>query len=110
MAFRKKDTVGWEAIPAAQFQAGRQATRTIPGQSYARDAFESLVPLVLERVRLGAADIAATVTLYHSLGGPAPDRLALARIEHERERAATRSVRDRDPYGVRSMMPFIPAS
>ena len=76
----------------------------IPGQSYDRDAFESLVPLVLERVRLGAADIAATVTLYHSLGGPAPDRLALARIEHERERAATRFVRDRDVGSLESTM------
>ena len=63
-----------------------------------------LVPLVLERVRLGAADIAATVTLYHSLGGPAPDRLALARIEHERERAATRFVRDRDVDSLESAM------
>jgi hypothetical protein len=44
----------------------------------------------IERVQLGAADIAAMVTLYHSLGGPAPDRLALARIEHQREPAATR--------------------
>jgi DNA invertase Pin-like site-specific DNA recombinase len=68
----------------------------IPGQSYPRIDFESLVPLILERVSLGAADIASTVSLYHSMRGPGPDRLAIARIAHERDRAAATFVRDRD--------------
>ena len=68
----------------------------IPGQSYPRIDFESLVPLVLERVSLGAADIAATVSLYHSVRGPGPDQLALARIAHERERAAATFLRERN--------------
>jgi hypothetical protein len=68
----------------------------IPGQSYPRIDFESLVPLVLERVSLGAADIACTVSLYHAMRGPGPDQLAIARIAHERDRAAATFVRDRD--------------
>ena len=54
------------------------------------------MPLVLERVSLGAADIACTVSLYHAMRGPGPDQLAIARIAHERDRAAATFVRDRD--------------
>jgi len=76
----------------------------IPGQSYPRIDFESLVPLVLERVSLGAADIAATVSLYHSMRGPGPDQLALARIAHERERAAAMFLRERNMAALEEAM------
>jgi DNA invertase Pin-like site-specific DNA recombinase len=76
----------------------------IPGQSYPRIDFESLVPLVLERVSLGAADIANTVSLYHSMRGPGPDQLAIARIEHERERAAATFVRERNMAALEEAM------
>jgi DNA invertase Pin-like site-specific DNA recombinase len=76
----------------------------IPGQSYPRIDFESLVPLVLQRVSLGAVDIASTVSLYHSMRGPGPDQLALARIEHERERAASRFLRERDMAALEADM------
>jgi hypothetical protein len=62
------------------------------------------VPLVLERVSLGAADIASTVSLYHSMRGPGPDQLAIARIEHERERAASRFLRERDMAALEAEM------
>ena len=76
----------------------------IPGQSYQRIDFESLVPLVLQRVSLGAADIASTVSLYHSMRGPGPDQLAIARIAHERERAAANFVRERDMVALEEAM------
>ena len=76
----------------------------IPGQSYPRIDFESLVPLVLERVSLGAADIASTVSLYHSMRGPGPDPLALAKIAHERDRAASRFVQERDMAALEADM------
>jgi hypothetical protein len=76
----------------------------IPGQSYPRIDFESLVPLVLERVSLGAADIASTVSLYHSMRGPGPDQLAIARIAHERERAAATFLRERDMAALEEAM------
>jgi DNA invertase Pin-like site-specific DNA recombinase len=76
----------------------------IPGQSYPRIDFESLVPLVLQRVSLGAADIASTVSLYHSMRGPGPDPLALARIAHERERAASRFLVQRDMAALEADM------
>jgi len=82
-------------VPQPQRPTRGQHIR-IPGQSYQRIDFESLVPLVLKRVSLGAADIASTVSLYHSMRGPGPDPLALARIEHQREKAASRFVQERD--------------
>jgi hypothetical protein len=76
----------------------------IPGQSYPRIDFESLVPLVLQRVSLGAADIASTVSLYHSMRGPGPDQLAITRIGHERERAAATFLRERDMAALEADM------
>ena len=72
----------------------------IPGQSYPRIDFESLVPLVLERVSLGAADIAATVSLYHSMRGPGPDQLAITTGSlHGTGSARPLNVRPRPRYG-----------
>jgi DNA invertase Pin-like site-specific DNA recombinase len=76
----------------------------IPGQSYPRIDFESLVPLVLQRVSLGAADIASTVSLYHSMRGLGPDQLALSRIAHERERAAATFLRGRNMAALEEAM------
>jgi hypothetical protein len=92
------------AVAAQPEQPVRGQHARLPGQSYARDDFESLVPLVLERVSLGAADIAATVTLYRSTRGPVPAQLALARIGHERERAAARFLYERDTAALEAAM------
>lgn len=78
--------------------------RQIPGASYRREAYEDLVPAILERIRLRAVDVADTVALYRGASEPAPDRLALARIEQQRERAITRFRRDRDVRALEAAM------
>ena len=62
------------------------------------------MPLILERVRLGAADVAAASAAYASDGGEEPDRLRLARIEEGRERALAAYRRDRDPAALERTM------
>jgi len=39
MAFFLKDKLGWEAVPAAQFHKGSQATRVIAGPAGANGSF-----------------------------------------------------------------------
>ena len=82
------------ARPAGGDVRGRH-TR-IPGQSYAREDYEDLVPFILERVRLGAREVTAASAAYANGAGAEPDRLRLARIEDERERALMAYRRDRD--------------
>ncbi len=77
----------------------------VPGRSYVQGAYEQIVPLVLERVRLGADDIAATVALYQEAGETGEmDTVALARIERERDRALTRYRRTRDAAELEATM------
>jgi DNA invertase Pin-like site-specific DNA recombinase len=78
--------------------------RQINGSSYVREEYEDLVPFVLERIRLGAADIAEAVRQYRDERPPATDRLALAAIAHERDRAAAAFVRDRDIAALEATM------
>lgn len=78
--------------------------RRIPGGSYGRAEYEDLVPFVLERVALRAVDVAETVAA-HRRGAPAePDRLGLARIDQERDRAMARYRRDRDAAALEATM------
>ncbi len=76
-----------------------------PGGPQLQGAYERIVPLVLERVRLGADDIAATVALYQDAGESGEmDTVALARIERERDRALTRYRRTRDAAELEATM------
>jgi len=74
--------------------------RRIPGQSYARDEYEAIVPFILARVRLRARDVAETAHAYAMGIGGEVNQLRLARIEDERERALATYRRDRDPHNV----------
>ena len=95
-----------EAFMAARPAGGdiRGRHSRIPGQSYGRDEYEAIVPFILERVRLGAADVAATSAVYARGTGAEPDRLRLARVEEERERALAVYRRDRDPAALEQTM------
>ena len=95
-----------EAFMAARPAGGdiRGRHSRIPGQSYGRDEYEAIVPFILERVRLGAADVAATSAVYARGTGAEPDRLRVARIEEERERALAAYRRDRDPAALEQTM------
>ncbi len=90
------------ARPAGGGARGRHAR--IPGQSYGRDEYEAVVPFILERVRLGAEDVAAASAAYARGAGAEPDRLRLARIEEGRERALAVYRRDRDPDALERTM------
>lgn len=87
-----------EPCPAFVAAAPRAARRhrgqhaTLPGHSYAADAYETVVRRVLARIEAGADLLAAVLTDDE----PQVDRLALARIERDRETAAQRYIRDRD--------------
>ncbi len=78
--------------------------RRIPGASYGRDEYEAIVPFVLDRVRLGAADIDEVGDTYTRGAGAEPNQLRLARIEEERERALATYRRDRDPAALERTM------
>ena len=67
--------------------------RDLPGRSYAADTYEALVVRVLERVALGADVVAAAIAETRE---PEPDRVGLARVERERDRALARYRRTRD--------------
>lgn len=74
---------------------GRGQHRTTVGNSYAADLYEQLVAAVLERIALGA-DVITEVLADPSRQAAEPDRVALARIERERDAvlAAYRRTRD----------------
>ena len=77
----------------------------VPGRSYPQDAYERIVPLVLERVCLAADDIAQAVALYQATaGGAEADPSAEDRIERERDRALARYKRTRDPLELEATM------
>jgi len=78
--------------------------RRIPGQSYARDEYEAIVPFILARVRLRARDVAETAHAYAMGIGGEVNQLRLARIEDERERALATYRRDRDPLALEATM------
>jgi DNA invertase Pin-like site-specific DNA recombinase len=79
--------------------------KRVPGRSYPQHAYERIVPLVLDRVRLGADDIAEAVALYQATaGGTAGDPGAQERIERERDRALARYKRTRDPAELEATM------
>lgn len=65
------------------------------GASYPAALYESAIAAVLRRVSVGA-DVAVATISSLSVSEPDPDRLALARIERERQAAGQRLVRDRD--------------
>ena len=96
------------AFEAAVNQPGqpvRGQHRRVPGRSYPQDAYERVIPLVLERVQLAADDVAATVALYQEAsGGADPDPGAQERIERERDRALARYKRTRDPAELEATM------
>ncbi len=96
------------ARPAGGGARGRHAR--VPGQSYVRDEYEAIVPFILERVRLGAADVAAASSAYARGAGAEPDRLRLARIEEGRERALAAYRRDRDPAALERTMQELDAA
>ena len=86
-------------------QPVRGQHRRVPGRSYPQEAYERIVPFVLEHVRLGAEDIAETVALYQATaGGTAVDPRAQERIERERDRALSRYKRLRDPAALEATM------
>lgn len=94
---RYRHTDPCEAFVAAAAQPKRRRRgqhRAVPGRSYAADAYEAIVERVLEQLALGA-DVITEV-----LADPArqlePDRLALGRIERERDQALTRYRKGRD--------------
>jgi DNA invertase Pin-like site-specific DNA recombinase len=67
------------------------------GQSYSRDTYEDLIPAILDRVRLNAADVASVIAASASAATGDVDVAALTRIERDRERA----MRDlKDPRDV----------
>jgi DNA invertase Pin-like site-specific DNA recombinase len=65
------------------------------GKGYRRHLFEAVIAKVLERVSLAADTLTAVVGLV-AAPPAAPDRLALARIEQDRDAALGRYRRDRD--------------
>ena len=100
---------GWacEGFMAAAAQPGRPVRgqhRRVPGGSCGRDDYEAIVPFVLERVRLGAADVSEAIARYQDGRRPEPGRHALARIAQQRDRAATAFVRDRDVAALQATM------
>jgi hypothetical protein len=72
------------------------------GRSYSADDYEAIVREVLARIRLGADLLAAVMT--DSPAQPEPDRLALSRIEREREAALGRYRRLRDVHELEVTM------
>ena len=95
--------------PCAAFMAARRVPRDrargqhreTPGHSYRADQYEELVLDVLDQVALGAEAIADVVATTRD---PEPDRLALARIEREREASVARYRRDRDARALEAAM------
>lgn len=79
------------AAPTRRTPRGRH--RVLEGRSYAAAAYERLVREVLGRVALGADVIAEVVA---DTRAPEPDRLALLRVDRERDAAVVRYRRDRD--------------
>lgn len=73
------------------------------GASYPAEAYEAAVGAVLRRVAVGA-DVAVNVIASFGEDQREPDRLALARIDRERQAAASRFVRDRDQARLSSSM------
>ena len=65
------------------------------GKGYKRNQYEAAVGMVLEQVSLGAETLTQVVG-YVTAPPSAPDRLALVRVEHERDTALARYRRDRD--------------
>lgn len=104
--YRHRDPCpAFEAAAHQPRQPVRGQHRRVPGRSYPQDAYERIVPLVLERVQLAADDIAQTVALYQaSAGGAEADPSAQARIERERDRALSRYKRLRDPAALEATM------
>jgi len=96
------------AFEAAVHQPGRPVRgqhQRVPGRSYPQDAYERIVPLVLERVCLAADDIAQAVALYQATAkGAEADPSAQDRIDRERDRALARYKRTRDPVELEATM------
>jgi hypothetical protein len=65
------------------------------GKGYKRHLFKAIISKVLEQVSLGAETLTRVVE-FVTAPPSAPDRLALARIERERDAALARYRRDRD--------------
>ena len=104
--YRHRDPCpAFEAAVSQPRRPVRGQHQRVPGRSYPREAYERIVPLVLDRVRLGAEDIAQTVALYASSADAGDgDAIALARIERERDRALARCKRTRDAAELEATM------
>ncbi|MGC8635000.1 MAG: hypothetical protein ACP5VP_10105 [Candidatus Limnocylindrales bacterium] len=104
--YRHRDPCpAFEAAVSQPRRPVRGQHRRVSGRSYVQGAYEQFVPLVLERVRLGADDIAATVALYQEAGETGEmDTETLARIERERDRAMLRYRRTRDAAELEATM------
>lgn len=89
------------AAASAPTRRRRGQHAEIASHSYAADEYEEVVAEVLKRIELGAD------TLTEVMADPAavdPDRLALARIERDRESAMTRYRRNRDSRELEAVM------
>jgi DNA invertase Pin-like site-specific DNA recombinase len=75
--------------------------RSVPGHSYAAGEYEALARELLGAVSLGADTIAEVITGRDT---PSVDRLALARIERERDAALARYRRSRDERALAAEM------
>lgn len=80
----------------------RGQSRTILGASYPAEAYESAIAAVLRRVSAGAPLMAEIVTDMAT--ATEPDRLAVARVDRERQAATQRYVRDRDAVALEATM------
>ena len=92
------DFLAARRVPRARVRGQHRAT---PGHSYRAAEYEEIALDVLERVSLGAEAIADVVA---STREPEPDRLALARIDREREAALARYRHDRDARALEAIM------
>ncbi len=88
--YRHRDPCpAFEAAASRPRRPVRGQHRRAPGRSHAQHAYERIVPLVLERVRLGAEDIAATVALvrYRRTRDAAELEAAMRRLDAEEHTA-----------------------
>ncbi|MFO7533095.1 MAG: hypothetical protein R6W93_11590 [Candidatus Limnocylindrales bacterium] len=83
------------------FVAAKPVKRRGLGTGYRKEWYEGLVEQLLERVRLDDATIAQVVG---AVADPVEDRLALSRINREREDALRRYLRDRDEAALAATM------
>ena len=89
---------------SAAHRAKSGTAQAHPGQSYHRDEFEAIPRAIYERVRLGAADITAVVTTHRASAATEPDRLTLARVKQERDKAWGRYLADRNADSLAAAM------